>query len=176
MGGLSILLHNKQFVSQEHPSCSCCWLHRCSLGNVLASIVQEVVGSQDAPKGPKGEVRGWIVRHDKELHPPPPPHPCTDLLKNKKVKIASFSPSLVTPSFIQIPVIIKSFRKWNRDNAPTDYFILNILIAFSAFFMCRALFPACVLCISLLGDLVHKLTIQKWEIQSKQLTEGKAYH
>lgn len=23
-------------------------------------------GSQDIPKGPKGEVRGWIVRHDKE--------------------------------------------------------------------------------------------------------------
>lgn len=25
-------------------------------------------GSQDAPKGPKGELRGWIVRLDKELH------------------------------------------------------------------------------------------------------------
>lgn len=29
-------------------------------------------GSQDAPKGPKGELRGWIVKHDKELPPPTP--------------------------------------------------------------------------------------------------------
>lgn len=28
-------------------------------------------GSQDAPKGPKEEQRGWIVRHDKELHSSP---------------------------------------------------------------------------------------------------------
>lgn len=29
-------------------------------------------GSQDAPKGPKGELRGWMVSHDKELHNPQP--------------------------------------------------------------------------------------------------------
>lgn len=30
-------------------------------------------GSQDAPKGPKREVRGWIARHDKKASPPPHP-------------------------------------------------------------------------------------------------------
>lgn len=56
--GLSILPHNKQFVSQEHPSCSCCWLHRRSLGNVLASIVPEVRGHRMLLKAQKGS---WEV-------------------------------------------------------------------------------------------------------------------
>lgn len=80
-GGLSILLHNKQFVSQEHPSCSCCWLHHRSLGNVLASIVWEVEGHRMLLKAQKEEVRGWIVRPDKELDPPL--ILCLHSLKNK---------------------------------------------------------------------------------------------
>ena len=44
LSALSILPHNKQFVSQEHPSCSCCCLRGSSLGNVLDSIVLEVEG------------------------------------------------------------------------------------------------------------------------------------
>lgn len=44
-------------------------------------------GSQDAPKGPKGEVRGWIGRHDKELTTPTTTHAP---LKKQNIKIASF--------------------------------------------------------------------------------------
>lgn len=129
--------------------------------------------SQDAPKGPKGEVRGWIVRHDKELTPPPSlsllrTHP----LKNKTLKLASFFSLLSQRLSFQIPVIIKSFRKLNQDNAPADYFILNILIAFSSASCVRALFLACVLCISLMERLSPRaFPSKKWEIQSEQLTE-----
>lgn len=34
--------------------------------------------SQDAPKGPKGELRGWIARLDKELHTASSTHTDTD--------------------------------------------------------------------------------------------------
>lgn len=65
-------------------------------------------GSQDAPKGPKGEVRGWIGRHDKEPTPPPPhTHPS----KNKTLRLLLFSLSLVTPSFIQNPSHYQDFQE-----------------------------------------------------------------
>lgn len=57
--------------------------------------------SQDAPKGPKGEVRGWIVRHDKELTPPSISLSSTHApLKKQNIKTCFFFLSLVTASFI----------------------------------------------------------------------------
>lgn len=43
--------------------------------------------SQDAPKSPKGELRGWIARLDKELHTASSTHTSTDPLHKKNKKL-----------------------------------------------------------------------------------------
>lgn len=128
-------------------------------------------GSQDAPKGPKGEVRGSIVRHDKELTPTSPP-PRMHPLKNKTLKLLLFRPALVTPSFIGEPSHYREFQEMKSGQCSDWLFHIEHPDR-----LCRALSLACVLCISLMED--HELSrtkkIKKWDIQSMQLTGSKAY-
>lgn len=71
--------------------------------------------SQDAPKGPKGEVRGWIGRHDKE---PPPTTTTHAPLKKQNIQIASFSLSLVTSSFIRNPSHYQESQEMKSGQCP----------------------------------------------------------
>lgn len=65
-------------------------------------------GSQDAPKGPKEEQRGCIVRHDKELHSSPHTH---TLFRKQNFEISSFTQLLSHSRSFKIQVIIKTSRK-----------------------------------------------------------------
>lgn len=85
--------------------------------------------SQDAPKGPKGEVRGWMWGMIKNFPP----------LKNKTFKLVIF-PSLVTPSFIGNPSHFQEFRESKSALGGRTLWLSN-LITFSSLFMCRAPYP-----------------------------------
>ena len=107
-------------------------------------------GSQDAPKGPKGEVRGWIVRHDKELTPLLSSSTNAPL-KKQNIKIASFSPALATPPFIGDPSHYREFQEMKSGQCSDWLFHIEHPDC-----LCRALFLVCVLCISLMED--HELS------------------
>lgn len=111
--------------------------------------------SQDAPKGPKREVRGWIVRRQhKRTHT----HAHTLLKTKKKVKIASLLP----PSpLLSILSHYQEFQEMKSGQCSNSLFHIEHPDQFERSSLCF-LFLMCILRISSM-DSQHAFSCKTWK-------------